>query len=62
MRYSQAQALISQLIQDDTFRNYDLAERNRATERILTEVKGRMMVYACPALSQKPKERCCPVL
>lgn len=43
MRYSQAQALISQLIQDDTFRNYDLAERNRATERILTEVKGRMM-------------------
>ncbi|MER2054997.1 MAG: ATP-binding protein, partial [Clostridia bacterium] len=24
-------------------RNYDLDERNRATERILTEVKGRMM-------------------
>ena len=43
LRYAQAQALISQLIQDDSFRSYDLAERNRATERILSEVKGRMM-------------------
>ena len=43
MRYAQAEALISQLILDDTFRSYDLQERNRATERILTEVKGRMM-------------------
>ena len=43
MRYAQAEALISRLILDDTFRSYDLQERNRATERILTEVKGRMM-------------------
>ena len=43
MRYAQAEALISQLIQDDTFRAYDLSERSRAAERILTEVKGRMM-------------------
>ena len=43
MRYSQAEALISQLILDDTFRTCDLLERNRATERILTEVRGRMM-------------------
>ena len=43
MRYAQAEALISQLILDDAFRSYDLQERNRATERILTEVKGRMM-------------------
>ena len=43
MRYAQAEALISQLIQDDTFRAYDLSERSRAVDRILTEVKGRMM-------------------
>lgn len=43
MRYAQAEALISRLILDDTFRTYDLQERNRASERILTEVKGRMM-------------------
>ena len=43
MRYAQTEALISQLILDDAFRSYDLQERNRATERILTEVKGRMM-------------------
>ena len=43
MRYAQAEALISQLILDDAFRTYDLRERYRATERILTEVKGRMM-------------------
>ena len=43
MRYAQAEALISQLILDDVFRTYDLQERNRATERILTEVRGRMM-------------------
>ena len=43
MRYAQAEALISRLILDDAFRTYDLQERNRATERILTEVKGRMM-------------------
>ena len=43
MRYAQAEALISRLILDDAFRAYDLQERNRATERILTEVKGRMM-------------------
>ena len=43
MRYSQAEALISRLILDDAFRTYDLQDRNRATERILTEVRGRMM-------------------
>ena len=43
MRYSQTEALISQLILDDTFRSYDLSQRNLAVERILTEVRGRMM-------------------
>ncbi len=41
--YAQAEALISQLIQDDAFRAYDLSERSRAADRILSEVKGRMM-------------------
>ena len=43
MRYAQAEALISRLIRDDAFRAYDLSERSRAVDRILTEVKGRMM-------------------
>ena len=43
MRYAQAEALISQLILDEAFRSYDLQERTRAAERILTEIKGRMM-------------------
>ena len=43
MRYSQAEALIKFLMQDEKFRNLSLAERKRVTERILDEVKGRMM-------------------
>lgn len=43
MRYSQAEALIKSLMQDEKFRNLSLAERKRVTERILDEVKGRMM-------------------
>ena len=43
IRYSQAEALIKSLIQDERFRNLSLPERNRVTERILDEIKGRMM-------------------
>lgn len=43
MRYSQAEALIKSLMQDEKFRNMSLAERKRVTERILDEIKGRMM-------------------
>lgn len=43
MRYSQAEALISSLMQDDKFRDLSLAERKRVTQRILDEVRGRMM-------------------
>ena len=43
MRYSQAEALIQSLMQDDRFRNLSFNERKRITERILDEVKGRMM-------------------
>lgn len=43
MRYSQAEALISSLMQDDKFRDLSLSERKRITQRILDEVRGRMM-------------------
>lgn len=43
MRYSQAEALVKSLMQDDLFRNLSLEERRRITERILEEIKGRMM-------------------
>lgn len=43
MRYSQAEALIKSLIQDEKFRDMSLTERKRVTERILDEVRGRMM-------------------
>lgn len=43
MRYSQAEALIHSLIQDEKFRGLSLAECNRVTERILDGVRGQMM-------------------
>lgn len=43
MRYSQAEALIKSLMQDEKFRHMSLIERKRVTERIIDEIKGRMM-------------------
>ncbi|MBO5303070.1 MAG: AAA family ATPase [Lachnospiraceae bacterium] len=43
MRYSQAEALIKSLMQDDVFRGLSFEERKRVTERIIDEIKGRMM-------------------
>lgn len=43
MRYCQAEALINSLIQDDLFRELSFVEKRRVTERILSEIKGRMM-------------------
>ena len=43
LRYSQAQALIKSLIADSTFRALSLKERNYVVERILSEIKGRML-------------------
>lgn len=43
IRYSQAESLIRSLMQDDKFRDLSLVERKRVTERILAEIKGRMM-------------------
>ncbi|MDE7445787.1 MAG: AAA family ATPase [Lachnospiraceae bacterium] len=43
MRYSQAESLVKSLMQDEVFRELSLEERNRVTERIIDEIKGRMM-------------------
>ena len=43
LRYSQAEALISSLIQDDVFRDIGIKERSRISNRILAEIKGRML-------------------
>lgn len=43
MRYAQAEALIKTLMRDDVFRMLSLTERSYVTERILSDVRGRMM-------------------
>ena len=43
MRYSQAEALVKSLMQDEKFRDLSLKERRRVTDRIIDEIKGRMM-------------------
>lgn len=43
MRYSQAEALIKSLMKDDIFRELSLRVRNRVTERVLNDIRGRMM-------------------
>lgn len=43
LRYTQAKALIESLLEDDVFRNVSLAERNKIVQRILCEIRGRMM-------------------
>lgn len=43
IRFSQAEALIKSLMQDEKFRDMSLRERNWVTERIIDEIKGRMM-------------------
>ncbi len=43
MRYCQAQALVHSLMQDPTFNDISEREKNLIIDRILSEVKGRMM-------------------
>jgi hypothetical protein len=43
LRYAQANALVESLLQDETFSDLSLVERNCVLERILNEIKGRMM-------------------
>ena len=43
LRYAQANALIQSLLLDETFSALSLAERTAVQQRILTEIKGRML-------------------
>ena len=43
LRYAQADELIRSLLLDETFSALSLAERTAVQERILTEIKGRML-------------------
>ena len=43
MRYSQAESLVRQLLLDEEFQNISAADRARILERILNEIRGRMM-------------------
>ncbi len=43
IRYAQADALINSLMQDEKFNELSATERNRIVNRILSEIKGRMM-------------------
>lgn len=43
MRYAQADALVKSLLLDETFSGLSLPERNSVLERILSEIRGRMM-------------------
>jgi len=43
LRYAQADALISSLLLDEKFNAFSAVQRNRILERILSEIKGRMM-------------------
>ena len=58
MRYSQAEALIKSLMQDEKFRDMSLEERNRVTERILDEIKGRMMEDIVLLETQLSRKKC----
>ena len=43
LRYAQANALITALMQDEIFMSIGIKERMRISERILNEIRGRMM-------------------
>ena len=43
LRYAQADALINSLLMDAKFNELSVVDRNRIVERILSEIKGRMM-------------------
>jgi len=43
LRYSQAESLIKTLMMDDVFKNISAIERKRIIDRILDDIKGRML-------------------
>ena len=53
MRYSQAEALVQQLLLDKEFQNISAVERAAILERILNEIRGRMMMEEIILLETK---------
>lgn len=43
MRYAQAEFLINSLVEDEVFQELPMNEQSKTIERILNEIKGRMM-------------------
>lgn len=43
MRYAQADALLKSLLLDETFSDLSIAERNAVLDRVLSEIRGRMI-------------------
>ena len=58
MRYSQAKSLIKSLMQDDMFRGLSFEERKIVTERIIDEIKGRMMEDIVLLETKLSKKKC----
>ena len=58
IRFSQAEALIKSLLQDEKFREMSLEERMWVTERITDEIKGRMMEDIILLETKLSREKC----
>lgn len=58
IRFSQAEALIKSLLQDEKFREMSLEERMWVTERITDEIKGRMMEDIVLLETKLSREKC----
>ena len=43
LRYSQAETLVKELMKDEIFQSISVTDRKRILDRILNEIKGRMM-------------------
>ena len=43
LRYSQAEALVKELMKDENFQSFSIVDRKHILDRILNEIKGRMM-------------------
>ena len=58
LRYSQAVALVYQLLRDEAFQNISAEERHSILERILNEIKGRMMedIVVLETMKANPKK------
>ena len=63
LRYAQADALVKSLIMDERFNSYSIVERQYILQRILSEIKGRMMeeIVLLETKLAYPKKHVCKV-